>query len=460
MFSEPSAFVADEHRMSNADALAYLKNRERFGIKFGLENIDRIAERMGRPEHSFGSILIAGTNGKGSTAALVESMLRAAGKTTGLYTSPHIQHLEERVRVLGRPISQQELAVAVGRVAHAVHTQPQRAVGALTEPTFFEAVTACAFAAFRARGVELAVLEVGMGGRWDATNIVPALVSAITPIGFDHEKFLGTTLAAIAAEKAAIIKPGRPVVVGRLEPEALRVVEDEAAKNDAPLHCIESEVELDAVETATGHRVWLRTPQRVYERLELPLRGSHQLDNLAQAVRILELTMEDPSFGRLTEPAEDIVARGVAQTEWRGRLQRIEGEPPLLLDAAHNVMAAAALGRFLREHPREGRVLLFGVMKDKRVEEMLDHLLPHVTELVATRPKMSRARRPEGIAEFARGRGTPAEAVATSAEGLQIARDKARSGGEVIVAGSIFLLGEVQTLLDEERLLVPAPPAN
>ena len=421
------------------DALAYLKSREKFGIKFGLSNIDQLAAALGRPEREFLSILIAGTNGKGSTAALLASILTAAGYRTGRYTSPHIRSLEERIQVDGEPISQDELATVVARVADASQK--------LTEPTFFEAVTASAFTFFAECDVDTAVLEVGMGGRWDATNIAPASVSVITPIGFDHERFLGDSIAAIAAEKAAIIKEGRPVVIGELVPEALDVVRDEARRKSADLIRARDGSEIHAEETEGGQRVrqhvQLRTPERDYDNVELPLLGEHQLDNLVLAVRVAELL--EP------ELTAEQVRRGVGSTKWLGRLQRVKGTrgaPALLLDAAHNVMAAEQLGRFLKAHPRDHRVLLFGVMKDKRVHEMLAQLLPHVTHFVATRPEMSRARGPEPLASFARDHATPAEAIPSSDKALARARELAGPTGEVVVAGSIFLLGEVVVALE------------
>ncbi len=420
--------------MTYDEALVYLKGRERYGIKFGLANIDRLAEALGRPERRYASLLVAGTNGKGSTVALSESILRASGLRTGRYTSPHLRSVEERIHVEGRPIPRKELAAAVSRVAGEAERlfegEPDRSA-----PTYFEAMTATAFLAFAERGVDVAVLEVGMGGRFDATNIAPADVSVITPIGFDHEQFLGSTLAAIAAEKAAIIKEGRPVVVGRLAPEALSVVRREAEARRSPLISALEGVAIRSEESAKGQRVWLETPSRDYGVLELPLTGEHQLDNLALAVRAVECYSDSL--------AVESVARGVAATEWLGRLQRIEGKPSLLLDAAHNVMATGALVRYLESHPRPGRVLLFGVMKDKRVWEMLEELLPHVSSFIATRPEMSRARDPEELARFAKERGVPAEAVRSPEAALARARELAGPEGEVLVAGSIFLLGEV-----------------
>jgi len=365
--------------MNYPEALAYLKGREKYGIKFGLENIGRLIEALGRPERRYPSILVAGTNGKGSTVALVDSILRASGYRTGRYTSPHLRFLEERIHVDGRPISAEELASAVSRVAEAAERlwshDPDTSA-----PTFFEAVTAAAFLVFAERQVDVAVLEVGMGGRYDATNIAPADVSVIAPIGFEHERFLGSTIAAIASEKAAIIKEDRPVVVGRLLPDALEVVRREAGARRARLVEALEGIFLDAEPKDGGYggyRARLKTPERDYGTLELPLAGEHQLDNLVLAVRAVE------AFS--AEIPVDAVGRGVAATLWRGRLQRIEGRPPLLLDAAHNVMATDALARYLEARPHTHRVLLFGVMKDKRVREMLDRLLPLTSYFIATR---------------------------------------------------------------------------
>lgn len=424
--------------MTYDEALVYLKGRERFGIKFGLANIDRLAEALGRPERRYASLLVAGTNGKGSTTALAESILRASGLRSGRYTSPHLRFVEERILIEGRPIPREELAASLSRVREAAERlfedEPERSA-----PTYFEAMTAAAFLAFAERGIDVAVLEVGMGGRFDATNIAPAQVSVIAPIGFEHERFLGSTLAAIAAEKAAIIKEGRPVVAGRLEPEALEVVRREAELRKAPLILALEDLEMESEESGAGQRVWLRTPSRDYGTLELPLAGEHQLDNLAVAVRAVECYS--------TSLAVESVARGVASTEWPGRLQRIEGKPPLLLDAAHNIMAAAALVRYLKSHPHPRRVLLFGVMKDKRVWEMLDQLLPLASYFIATRPEMSRARDPEKLARYAKEGGVPGEAVRSPERALARAREVAGPDGEVLVAGSIFLLGEVLSAL-------------
>lgn len=430
-------------------ALSYLKSRERYGVKFGLENIGRLVTALGNPERRYETLLVAGTNGKGSVAAMLASILRASGLRTGRYTSPHIRFLEERIAVEGSPIGRSELAQCVARVASAAQSLwPEGGAGADDEedasaPTFFEATTACAFLAFAEAAVDFAVLEVGMGGRYDATNVAPASLSVITPIGFDHERFLGSTLSAIASEKAAVIKEGRPVVIGRLARDARDVVATVAKEKGARLVEAIREVELEATPEGTGQRVLLRTTARDYGVLHLPLSGRHQLDNLAVAVRAAELVLGESL-------RVESVREGVASTSWPGRLQRIEGRPSMLLDAAHNVMAVEALADYLQSQPPRDRVLLFGVMKDKRVFEILGHLLPHVSHLVATKPRMSRARGPEAMSRWAAERGTPSVAIRSTRDALARARALAGPDGEVLVAGSIFLLGEVMNVLAEE----------
>ena len=426
-------------------ALGYLKDRELLGIKFGLENINCLASALGHPERIYPSILIAGTNGKGSTAAILESILHAAGYRTGLFTSPHFRCLEERILVDGTTIGRTDLADVVSLVAQVVDVLVSK--GELSqELTFFETLTMCAFELFRRQAVDVAVLEVGMGGRLDATNIAPASVSVITPVGLDHEQFLGKTVSSIAAEKAAIVKAQQPVVVGDLVPEALAVVRKEANRGGSPLYVVPEETRCRSEETLDGQTVWVETPERIYDELQLPLSGSFQVDNLALSLRVAEVASRHiPTFVREIGP--QAVARGVAGTCWKGRLEMLKGEPSLLLDAAHNEMAAAHLAKYLDEHRVYGRVLLFGVMQDKHADRMLKHLLPHVEYVIATRTSSRRAREPESIAALAKRRGKNSEAIVLPGDALKRACQLAGTRGQVVVAGSIYLLGEIKNLL-------------
>jgi len=427
--------------MDPGGGVAYLLGRERLGIKFGLENIGILLEALDHPERSWHSVLVAGTNGKGSTVALLESILRASGLRTGRYTSPHLVRIEERMMAAGGLIATEELVAVVADVKQAIDRLRQE--GKLfAEPTFFETTTACAFEFFRRKEVEVAVIEVGMGGRWDATNVVPAGLTAVTNIGFDHERFLGNTIAAIAAEKAAIIKPRRPVVTTVTDPELLAILRAEADRQQAPLFEVAREVTAVTKEGNGGQWVRLETPQAVYPELFLPLAGAHQVENLSLAVRLAELT----SHLGIDVPRE-AVSEGVRSVVWEGRLEKIEGAPTLLMDVAHNPMGAAALARYLEAHPNPNRVLLYGVLKDKKSTKMLEVLRPHFASLIATRPPSRRAQDPETVSRRAARVGFSASAVDSPERALAKARQQAGASGEIVVAGSVFLVGEVKRIL-------------
>jgi dihydrofolate synthase / folylpolyglutamate synthase len=402
------------------DPLNWLFALEQFGIKFGLENISAIAERLGHPERAFRSIHIAGTNGKGSVTAMVDAALRAAGHRSARYTSPHLIDLSERFVIGGHPAGVDALAAAINEVRTAV--DDLRACGRLdVQPTFFEVTTAVAFELFRRAGVNLAVLEVGLGGRLDATNVVtpPNLIAtAITSIAFDHQLYLGTTLREIALEKAGIIKPGVPVVVGPLEPEAADAIDETAARLHAPV---------------------IRASARDCEGLTIGLAGVHQRSNAAVALRLLQLA----DANGLAVPRRAIEA-GLAEPQWPGRLdvRRLADGRELLLDAAHNPAGAASLASYLRAQGRPLRPLVFAAMRDKDVTGMFSALLPAVASIVVTRASNPRSADPAWLAEQART-AAPALPI-TIAPDLDHALDEAwRVASRIVVAGSIFLLGDV-----------------
>jgi dihydrofolate synthase / folylpolyglutamate synthase len=406
------------------DALQYLFGLEQFGIKFGLENIAAIVERLGHPERAFESVHIAGTNGKGSVTAMVDAALRAAGHRSARYTSPHLVDLSERFVIGGRPVDQRDLANAVADVRTVI--DGLRAAGVLTvQPTFFEVTTAVAFELFRRAGVDVAVLEVGLGGRLDATNVVgpPQLVAtAITSIAFDHQLYLGSTLREIAFEKAGIIKAGVPVVVGPLDPEPMEAIERVARERGAPI---------------------VRATDADAAGLSIGLRGSHQAANAAIAIRLLEIVDRHG----VPVPAEAI-AEGLARPGWPGRLEtRALGDGrELLMDAAHNPAGAAALASYL-EGEGAKRPLVFAAMRDKDVTGMFAALLPAVSRLVVTRASNARSADPDALAERAR---TLAPGLPVSIEPLisDALAEAWRHSPRIVVAGSIFLLGDVLKLVD------------
>jgi dihydrofolate synthase/folylpolyglutamate synthase len=410
-------------RRDGHSALEYLFGLEQFGIKFGLENISTLVEHLGHPERAFASVHIAGTNGKGSVTAMVDAALRAAGYRSGRYTSPHLVHVGERFVVDGQAVPEDALVDAIADVREAIVRL--RSTGGLEgEPTFFEATTAVAFELFRRAQVEVAVIEVGMGGRLDATNVITPVAAAITSIGFDHERYLGTTLREIAIEKAGIIKPGVPVVVGDLPPEAREAIEQIARARGADL--------VMADETALA------------QHLPLALRGRHQRKNAAVAATLLEVI---DARGITVPPAA--VVEGLTHVTWPGRLdlRRLGAGREALLDAAHNPDGAAALAAYLAESWPEKPPLVLAAMRDKDVRGMFRALLPAVGSLVLTRASNPRSAEPAALAVQAR-EVAPGVPIAIEPS-LRAALDAAwRQSPRIVVAGSIFLIGDVMKEID------------
>ncbi|PYQ79889.1 MAG: bifunctional folylpolyglutamate synthase/dihydrofolate synthase [Acidobacteria bacterium] len=402
------------------DPLSYLFSLEHFGIKFGLENITAIVERLGRPDRTFKSVHVAGTNGKGSVTAMVDAALRAAGHRTARYTSPHLTDLSERFVIGGRPVAHDTLVCAVATVRDVVESL--RFDGTLgVQPTFFEVTTAVAFELFRRAEVEIAVLEVGLGGRLDATNIVSPVVTAITSIALDHQLYLGSTLAEIAFEKAGIIKAGVPVVVGPVDPESLSVIARVANERGATL---------------------IRATPADAAAFTLGLHGDHQRANAGVAVRLLEQLT-----ARGVGVPSDAVARGLANPEWPGRLdqRRLPDGRELLLDAAHNPAGAAALASYLTAESQR-RPLVFAAMRDKDIDGMFRILLPAIGAAVMTRASNPRSADPGMLADSARtiAPALPIAIEPSSADALAAAW---RMSPRIVVAGSIFLLGDVMQQL-------------
>ena len=426
---------------SDPSAEAYLEARARLGMKFGLETMQALTAALGEPQRGFAALTIAGTNGKGSVAAYVEAVLRAGGARTGRYTSPHLVHLHERITAGGHEIDGPGLQVAVDAVRAAADTLV--AQGVLSDhPTYFEALTAAAFVHFRAQRVQVAVLEVGLGGRLDATNVCDPVASAIVSVDFDHQAFLGTSLGAIALEKAGVLRRGRVTVVGPMSAEARSAIGRQAQTTGARLV---DAAEGCRVEERDGGRVDVHTPAGVYRGLQ-PLPGAHQRANLLVAVRLLEAAREAAVDVDLT-----VVPAGIAATRWAGRLQHVAGAPPLLLDGAHNAAGARALAEYLRG--RGPFVLLFGAMADKDVEEMAGVLFPAARRVLLTRVDMPRAAEPVEIARRAGALGRDAEREVDIPRALARARALAGPGETVVVAGSLYLVGAVLALLQAEGSL-------
>ena len=421
-----------------------LARLEHFGMRLGLERVERLLGALGEPHLAAPSVLVAGTNGKGSTAALLAAMCRAAGYRTGLYTSPHLESVTERLVVDGEAIDDRRLAGYL-----------ERAVDAATElgdepPTYFEALTLAAFLHFRDAAVDLAILEVGLGGRLDATNVGMPLLSIVTAISRDHERHLGASLESIAGEKAAVLRRGRPALAWSEDAGVRRVLGEQAAAIGAELAFADP----DAVSTSTPltacpQQVLLRTDRDTYD-LELFLPGRHQLANLNLAVRAAEILV-DGGWPALTT---DAMARGVANCRWPGRLEWVElgGGRRVLLDAAHNAAGLAALTEFV-EKLRERPDLLFGALEEKSIDGVLPRLAAAAGRVMLTQPPGERAAAPERWSRHFTGRPTRV------ARQLERALDDALAScrGTLLVCGSIFLVGRVRELL-RRRFGVPAAP--
>jgi dihydrofolate synthase / folylpolyglutamate synthase len=426
----------------SSPALQYLQTRAVDGVKFGLGTVRALLDALGRPEAAFPVLLVAGTNGKGSVAALSDSILRASGQRVARYTSPHLVRLNERFSVGGAEIGDEPLDEAIETVREMAEMLCRR--GAIpAHPTFFEILTVAAFHYFREQGVDVAVVEVGMGGRLDATNASEPLASAIVTVDFDHEKYLGSTLERIAREKAGVLRRGRTTVLGRLPEPALNAVEREAERVGARVVRA-----LEGVDVEEHPQLLdVRTPRRAYPGLA-PLLGAHQRDNLLVALRLLEAA-EDA--GLALDPKA--FARGVAATRWPGRLEWLPTAPRLLLDGAHNPAAARALAAFLSDVPVG--VLVFGAMRDKDIAELGRQLFPLAREIVLTRAHSARAATPEEIASRCGALAARAQLCATSTDALALARQQARPNEVIVVAGSLYLVGEVRSaVLGNAR---PAP---
>jgi dihydrofolate synthase/folylpolyglutamate synthase len=399
--------------------------------KLGLERIGTVLDALGRPQDRCRITHVAGTNGKGSTCAMIESGLRSAGMRTGLFTSPHLAEPTERIQIDGVPLG----AAAFTEAFNQVHRQVEEllAAGRLDfHTTYFETVTAMALVVFAEQACDRVVLEVGLGGRLDATNVVTPELCVITPVDFDHEAWLGSAIESIAGEKAGILKPGVPAVFSRQRPEAAAVLEARAAEvgirvtRATDWHV--SELRL----TARGSRFHL-SGEGEFE-IVCPLAGEHQVDNAVTAAAALQ------RLGVVRNAME----RGIAATRWPGRLERVSEDPEIILDGAHNPAGARALAAYIDRFYSDRTVwLIYGAMRDKAVEEIAGILFPRASHIIVTAPQQARALSPEALAEVA------GDVEVQVAPDLSRALELARSGASdvIFVTGSLFLVAEARALL-------------
>lgn len=437
--------------MNFAEATQYLLSlgHETVAIKLGLRNIGLLLERLGNPQHSFESVQIAGTNGKGSTAVILEAICRAAGISTGLYTSPHLVSVTERIRIGGQEIEPAEFA----EIASLVRNAAEDLVNAGTLealPTFFEHLTAIALVALNRAGIELAILETGLGGRLDATTAVGARTVAITPISLDHQDYLGNTLPEIASEKAAVIHPDSLVVVAPQSEVARQVII--ARCRECGVKPVWSTDEVSQEPKGLGYT--FRTANDVYEKVPFGLRGTHQLTNAATAIALAE-TLRSRGF----DIGRDAIIAGLEGARHPGRLEVFEsstdrsGSVFVLLDGAHNAAGASALRTYLDSAEQlQGApiTLVFGAMADKRLNEMAATLFPLADRLILTQPRNPRATSVENLLRLAAkyAPDVPAEIAGDSGAAMERVISFGVPGSMICVTGSLYLVGEVRHWLE------------
>lgn len=421
--------------MSYLQSVEFLYGLQKHGIQPGLGTIQSLLDRLDHPERRYPSLHIGGTNGKGSTATMAASMLQAAGYRVGLYTSPHLVDFRERIRINGEVISEARVA-ALTDCACAAAGEPR-------EPTFFEFTTAMAFQQFADAAVDVAVVEVGLGGRFDATNVLTPAAAAIITVALDHQEYLGETIGDIAYEKAGIIKPGVPVVVGRVSSEAAAVLSRVAGERGAPLSRLHDDFNVSGTSPA---RFRYEGMNESYDELACPLAGRHQLDNAACALALLEAVSE-----RGLPVSEGAVREGLRTVRWEGRLETVESRPALVLDGAHNPDAAAAVAIYLddfrRQHSGSRVIMVLGMMKDKDREGFLDHLLPHVDEVIVTQAHIPRSATARELEISLRAQGRATRVVPDPADAISLARRMAAPDDLILVTGSLMLVGEAKAIL-------------
>ncbi len=410
--------------------------------KFGLGNIEILAEALGNPEKTIACAHVAGTNGKGSTAAMLDSILRASGRRTGLYTSPHLERINERIRIDGTDISDEDFAAAWTRVQAAIESL--LATGTLTShPTYFECMTAMAFIAFKSAKIRFAIYEVGLGGRLDSTNIVEPQVAVITSIDFDHEAFLGHSIAEIAREKAGIIKEGAWVVSSVERPEAREVIAQRCKEMKARLVEIDTAWKMEESSASNGHYRTMAIAGDTGKRISIEpaLPGRFQIRNALAAATAAELLR-----GRDFSITDESIARGIREVRWPGRLEKLKEKPAVYLDGTHNPEGARELVKFWKENFSGRRILLvYGAMRDKAVDEIAGLLFPAADFVVLTEPIQPRAISTQLLSEMTSHLAKEFVTVPNPADALEHALAMASENDAIFATGSLYLVGDLRS---------------
>jgi dihydrofolate synthase/folylpolyglutamate synthase len=446
------------------ETLTYLFGLQRFGIKLGLANISALLQDLGDPHMGVPAIHIAGSNGKGSTAAFLASILRQAGYRVGLYTSPHLVDFRERIQIDGIPISADQVVHLTKRIRKTVERMgkekrlwrgsssqvvPQNFNRRKATITFFEFTTAMAFLYFKKAKVDITVLEAGMGGRLDATNVCDPLLSLITPISLEHRQYLGRTLIEIAGEKAGIIKPGRPLLTSARQPRVLHLFRRRCKELHSPYYAWRQNFRTrkDGPQTFRFQGIGHQWPH-----LRLGLAGSHQQGNAALALAAVEMLA---TMGFTIKEID--IRKGLLQVRWPGRLEEIGEGPRILLDGAHNPEGARALRKALQEgFPRRRLILVLGIMGDKDIFQMVSRLVPLASILILSRPKMERAAPIETLRAHTDSFHIPRLEISDVASAVEYGLHEAGKEDLILITGSLFMVGEARAFLVKQGILPPS----
>ena len=409
-------------------------NLRRFGMKLGLDTISAVLQQLDNPQNQFKTIHIAGTNGKGSIAAMIAAILKAAGFNVGLFTSPHLIKFNERIQINGAPISDAAVVEAFKEV--------RSANAGVRELTFFEMAAAMAFNVFSKQQVDWGVIETGMGGRMDATNVLLPKVSIISNISLEHKEYLGNTLSKIAFEKAGIIKPKVPVITAVKQPPARKSIRDKAHAQKAPLFRLGRDFWVRRTNENRFHYYGL---DQTFHHLEIALMGRHQIDNAAVAVSSCEV-LQRQGYAI----PEEAIREGLLAANWPGRMEVVSQKPFILLDGAHNLAAISGLARYLKSTTDKKWTLVIGILDDKPFEKMISALMPYCHQVIATRPTTSRALEPDILANTATQHGAKVTTAPTVAAAIEKAVQNWRPGEGICVAGSLYVIGEAKSYLENQ----------
>lgn len=426
---------------SYQETIDYLYALQKHGVKLALANSEALMNIMGDPHRKFQSVHIAGTNGKGSTSAFIASILTAAGYRVGLYTSPHLVSFTERIRINGRQIAEAKVVELAQRVRKG-YQGPEG--GIELNPTFFEVTTAIAFSYFAEESIDIAVVEVGMGGRLDSTNVITPLVSVITNIDLEHTEFLGTTLELIAAEKAGIIKPGVPVVTGATQPEVLQVIQKRADQAKSKVYRMGRDFKSEHMVSGGRQRFDYLGIEESFGALAISLLGRYQVENACLATAAIECLRKAGVSAK-----EQHIRQGLEGACWEGRLERVAQRPDVYLDGAHNPASARMLAGAVTELKTGYRklALVIGILGDKDFRGILSELVPLADRVIVTRPQYSRAMDLAALASEVRALHPAAETAESVADAIEKAKKKSGPDDLIVVTGSLYVVGDARAAM-------------